>query len=93
MNRMQEKYIEILLTNIKELNDISEVYICKNSNLSNIVLVVEDTTKEHILDYYEFLFELRDKYEGIHDFMIIDKEYRNLASSMYEETNCIYKRG
>ena len=66
---------------------------CENNNVTEVVVVVDDSTQEHVLDYNEFLFEIRSKYDEIHDFMVIDEVLKAALPAMYTRVNSVYKRG
>lgn len=87
------EWVNDLLAWISELKDASELLVCENNNDTEVVVVVDDSTQEHVLDYNEFLFEIRSKYEEIHDFMVIDEELKVALPAMYTTVNCVYKRG
>lgn len=76
----------------REHFDIQQLLICKNSNVKDIVMVVDDTTEERILDYNDFLFEIRKEYDEVHDFMVIDENMLDALASMYCERISFYER-
>lgn len=87
------EWVSDLLAWINELSDASELLVCENNNATEVVVVVDDSTQDHVLDYNEFLFEIRSKYDEIHDFMVIDEELKAALPAMYTKVNCVYKRG
>lgn len=87
------KWVNDLLAWASELKDVSELFVCENNNVAEVVVVVDDSTQEHVLDYNDFLFETRSKYDEIHDFMVIDEELKIALPAMYAVVNSVYKRG
>ncbi len=88
-----KEWINAILTWISGLDDASEMLICENDSVTEVVVVVDDSTQEHVLDYNEFLFEIRSKYEEVHDFMVIDEMLKTALPAMYTAVNSVYKRG
>lgn len=92
-NNCEDDWVGDLVSWAKTIEDAKELLICENGNVMEIVVVVDDSTKDHVLDYNEFLFEIRGKYDEIHDFMVLDDELRAALPAMYTQVKCIYKRG
>ena len=77
----------------KERPDIRSVNVVTTyDDMWEVVIVVEDTTKENVLDYNDFLFEVREKYNSMKDFMVIDENMKTALDSMYKRIEIIYKR-
>ncbi|MBD5548594.1 MAG: hypothetical protein HDQ97_14585 [Lachnospiraceae bacterium] len=76
----------------KEHQDIKAALICANNDISDIVIVVDDTTKDAVLSYNDFLFDIRDSYSEVHDFMIVDEDMLEAVNVMYESQRWIYQR-
>lgn len=87
------EWINELVAWASGLKDVSELLVCENDNVTEVVAVVEDSTQEHVLDYNDFLFEIRSKYDEVHDFMVIDEVLKNALPAMYTMVNSVYKRG
>ncbi len=83
--------LEIVLF-AKEHQDIKAVLIYANNDISDIVIVVDDTTKDAVLSYNDFLFDIRDSYSEVHDFMIVDEDMLEAVNVMYESQRWIYQR-
>lgn len=92
-NKVESEWVGTLLTWVKSLEDARELLICENNSVTEIVVIVDDSTKDHVLDYNEFLFDIREKYTEVHDFMIIDDELKAALPAMYTQVTNIYKRG
>lgn len=74
-------------------NDITEVYLGINNKRKELVVLVDDSTKEETVDYNDFFFDIRDKYEEIDDFMIMDDFMKDSISAMYSNRETLYTRG
>ena len=89
----ETNYLEEILSFFKEQQDIKAVLICGNNDISDIIIIVDDTTKDVVLDYNDFLFDISDNYDEIHDFMVVDEDMLEAVNAMYESQRWIYKRG
>lgn len=89
----ESEWISDIIEFSKGKEDIEEFFVGENDLVKDVILIVDDTTEEHILDYNEFLFNIRDKYDEIHDFMVIDECMKSAINAMYNVVSCIYKRG
>jgi len=87
------EWVNKLLNFCEEKEDIYQLLLGENNSEKEVIVVVDDTTKEWVLDYNEFLFDIRDEYEEIEDFMVIDRIMLPAVDSMYKEVNCLYERG
>ena len=77
----------------KKHTDVKSVCLCKSIEEKLVVIIiVDDTTKEHILDYNDFMFAMRELYENLSDFMIIDTEYDTCTKYMFNDIESIYNR-
>lgn len=92
-NKKECEWVGYLLNWVKTLEDAQELLVCKNGSAIEVVVVVEDATRDEVLDYNEFLFEVRSKYDEVHDFMVLDEELKSALPAMYTQVDCIYKRG
>ncbi len=80
----EAEYLSALVAFSKKHTDIKMIMICSNADIIDIIMVVDDTSKDEILSYNEFLFDMCDGYNEIHDFMIVDKSMLEAVSAMYE---------
>lgn len=87
------KYLSEIVSFSKEHQDIRSALICSNNDINDIIMIVDDATKDVVLDYNEFLFDIRDNYGEVHDFMVVDENMLEAVNAMYESQRWIYKRG
>ena len=73
-NGKDNVYLSKIVLFAKEHQDIKAALIYANNDISDIVIVVDDTTKDAVLSYNDFLFDMRDRYSEVHDFMIVDED-------------------
>lgn len=81
-----------LITFCKEKNNIHSAYAVSNKNREEFIIVMDDSTDESVLDYNEFGFNLREKFNTIHDFMVLDVGMLSSINSMFEKIEKIYER-
>ena len=75
----------------KKYKDIKCVDAVLFEESLEISVSVEDASNDNILEYNEFMFQLREEYPEISDFWVLVEEE---CSSLIEERShiCIYKR-
>lgn len=92
-SKEQLSYYEEVIDFCRVNEDISEFLIGSNDNINDIVLIVDDSTKENVLDYNDFLFKIRRDKSEINDFLVVDSFMLNAVCAMYKNLKSIYKRG
>lgn len=89
----QVEYYKEVIKFCREHHDISEALLGDNCEKKDIILLVDDSTKEEVLDYNDFMFEVRENYSEVDDFIIIDNFMKSAIEAMYHNLECIYVRG
>lgn len=77
----------------KSKNDIVKAISAKNGGKTEFIIVMDDSSVDEVLEYNGFAFDLRRKYDEIHDFMVLDVNTSNGIGQMFEEINVLYERG
>lgn len=77
----------------KDKEDIAGAYSVRLLNKKQLVIIVDDMSKDSVLDYNMYAFELRGRYLDIYDFMVIDIEAFESLKCEFESCNEVYKRG
>ncbi len=77
----------------KNRRNIVSAFIVSNNGKDEFVIFMDDVTDESVLEYNEFAFELRAKYDDIHDFMILDVGMKESIDNMFSNKEKIYERG
>lgn len=77
----------------KQSSDIQSAYSVMFLHKRQLIIVVDDMTRDTVLDYNEFAFDLRVKYPEISDFMVIDIAAFNHIINEFDTCENIYKRG
>ena len=86
-------WIKEILDFCRNHTDIEEFVIGKNQDRQDIIIVVDDSTTDEVLDYNDFLFEIRGNNKEIHDFMVIDSCMKSAIDAMYSNSEKKYVRG
>ena len=86
-------WVNEVLCFCKENEEIQSVYIGNKENIKEIIFTVDDSTSEDVLEYNDFMFNIREKYDEVHDFMVIDKSMKEVLDAMYLTIESIYTRG
>lgn len=73
--------------------DVIKLLLGDSNTGTEVIMVVSDTTQEWVLDYNEFLFDIRDAYAEVEDFMVIDNDMLSAVDSMYKKVRYLYERG
>lgn len=60
--------------------DILYVLLGHNNEKDELVLVMQDSTKDNVLDYNDFCFQIKNEFAGIDDFLVLDI---NTVSGIY----------
>lgn len=77
----------------KQNADICSAYSVMFLHKRQLVIVVDDMTKDTVLNYNMFAFDLRNRYPEINDFMVIDDEAFNHIINEFDTCDDIYRRG
>lgn len=59
----------------------------------DLIIVMEDSTSDNVLDYNEFCFQMKEKYNEPDDFMVLDCNTAKGIECLYKKINTIYERG
>ncbi|MBO5387317.1 MAG: hypothetical protein J6A59_04160 [Lachnospiraceae bacterium] len=87
---MSKEILNEIINYISNNNDIHRVYECINKNDLDIILIVSDSTQDIVLDHIDFMFNLRHKYNTIHDFMVIDETMEYDIQYMYDKYSIVH---
>lgn len=73
--------------------DIHSVYSVMFLHKRQLIIVVDDMTKDSVLDYNMFAFDMRNRYSEINDFMVIDMDAFNHIINEFDTCDEVYRRG
>ncbi len=82
-----------LISFCKKRSNIVSAFVVSNNGKDEFVIFMDDVTDESVLEYNEFGFELRAKYDDIHDFMILDVDMKESIKNMFANKEKVYERG
>lgn len=67
--------------------------VSKSNNSREFIIIMDDSTKDSVLDYNEFGYQLREKYpDRIDDFMVLDVDTSKGITDSYDEIEYLYER-
>lgn len=89
----QCEWKEKVITFCKSQTDICKVLIGKKADAQELIIVMEDSTNDNVLDYNEFGFAIMKETKTLSDFMILDIETSKGIEYMYNNISILYKRG
>ena len=75
------------------MQDINRALLCEKSDGEELVIIMDDSSNDTVLDYNEYCFNLQKKYKAITDFMVLDNATSKGIQYMYMKINVIYERG
>ena len=84
---------EELISFCRKKENIISAFVVSNGEKEEFIILMDDVTDDSVLEYNEFAFELRARYSGIHDFMILDANMEASIHSMFYNKEKIYERG
>lgn len=74
-------------------DDIYKALIGIKADAQELIMIMDDSTKDIVLDYNEFCFEIMKETKAITDFMVLDTKTSKGIEYMYNDINVLYKRG
>lgn len=77
----------------QSMQDINRALLCEKSDGEELVIIMDDSSNDAVLDYNEYCFNLQKKYKAITDFMVLDNATSKGIQYMYMKINVIYERG
>ena len=64
-----------------------------NDRQEFIIIIMDDSTNDSVLDYNEFGYQLREKYpDSIDDFMVLDVDTSKGITDSYDQMDYLYER-
>lgn len=83
---------EELIEYCKERHNIAKLLIASKNGCKEFIIIMDDSTDDSVLEYNEYAFEVRKKYDEISDFMILDINTSKGIEYMYDEIDMLYER-
>lgn len=74
----------------KNKNNILYVILGQNANKKELLFVLNYLSPDTISDYTDFCFQLKEKYNGFDDFLILDKNTVNEITYQYPDIKIMY---
>lgn len=91
----EEKWKNELRKYCASHRDINKALSASKNNDSQefIVIIMDDSTNDSVLDYNEFGYQLREKYpDSIDDFMVLDVDISKGITDPYDQIDYLYER-
>lgn len=77
----------------KNHSDIAQILETENEGIREFIIIMDDSTKDSVLDYNDFGFTILRKYKKyLNDFMVLDKNTAVGVMHMYSQVQTIYMR-